>query len=194
MVLRGPVWCRAVPCGPVHLKHALASDRLKIKKGDPISVYEAVGFHRLAEELRSDPDYSDRFAYISCSAPAESTMKPCAHRLPAHWPRAAQYEAGMFSYIMNHFGKISLCNVWSFEKVVTEELTNSTGRRFDAFVICWSYYRRLVIGTESIWKSDNTLVPHLVFSLSDNLKTQMAEVPPDASCTSPQRSLAPDVG
>jgi hypothetical protein len=124
------------------LRMALASDRLKIKKGDAISVAECVGLHHLVLHHQNTVQHSDRFVSPCLNdVPAEKQVAPCRHKVTELYVHAVRMSSSMVTHI-----EVNCGTVWSFSKL------SATSSIVVAYVTCWSYYRTVFVakGTAEI--------------------------------------------
>jgi hypothetical protein len=108
------------------LRTGLASDRMKIKKGDPMKPDDALAFHPAVKlRMRSD-GHINRFAALSLvEVPAEEKIAACPHTAMASRLAAHQYALALG----RNFGT-DVRAVWA---------PNGLEDGCAAFVACWSY-------------------------------------------------------
>ena len=113
-----------------NLRHAMANDRLKIKKGDPLRVQDAIDLHGFVQAHQRTCEYMERFALVdTAETPEEVTTFNCEHQHPEGWTLAARLQLGMWK-----IAEVDVAVVFTFD-------THTDGRDMDGFVLCWSYFR-----------------------------------------------------
>jgi hypothetical protein len=81
------------------LLHSLASDRLKIKLSDPISVDECTSLHQQVLMHQSSQQHVCRFQLVElANVPKEASDMPCKHAYPERYGLAAGFALGFWKY------------------------------------------------------------------------------------------------
>lgn len=114
------------------LRMGLASDRMKVKKGDKLTPTECVGMHQLILQRQSSEAHLARFAEVDLrSVPPEEGRCNCKHGASQESLLASRFAVAF----AQRFG-VALDYAWTPTPVV-----DGAG----GFVICWSYYRKYFI-------------------------------------------------
>ena len=112
----------------------LASDRMQLKKGTPISPDDCTSLHdQVIATMSSGPYLQRHLPAIPSRSPAEREHVPCQHQL-----RDVSMIAVRFAHALYPHRVLLASTVWSAKQCFTS-----------AFVMCWSYYSGLWVAMGS---------------------------------------------
>jgi hypothetical protein len=146
--------CNAAP----NIKHALVSDRLRAKLGDPISPTECCDMHGSVVALMNSEAHVQRFSGDIVAAPSEYVPKTCEH---------LQVDVAVYRFQLGVKSRSSLSPFFVHSFQVGLRLRTVTR---DGFVMCWSYYSKVyliseLLGGPTCFKSWFARQPNLVVGL-----------------------------
>ncbi|CAK0874677.1 unnamed protein product [Prorocentrum cordatum] len=121
--------CRLAP----RSSHTLISDRVVIKKGDPISASECESLHALVQAEFQSRDHHTRFMpVVDTPQPRKCAAPVCGYCRPLENVLAAPYAWSIFDHYWQGAGF-----AWSFDDPTTDSR--------NSFVMTWSYYRNVYV-------------------------------------------------
>ena len=133
--------------------HSLASDRMQIKLGDPISAYECCELHHVTKQAMATDAQLTRFVPTSYDLPAEIKFVPCEHS-----DIRLQHRASGFATPAQRIMIRTAATAYCFGSAISEEWC--VGEVL--YIVAWTYFstRKLALFKVSSSSSRIAMIEH----------------------------------